>query len=218
MLLATHIIEEGRGARPKPRESRQMSRRPSPREFREIWLRIGLVLATRKYWVGNWATVGVLIFIFISKISYWECFLGTLGDAPSWAKALCIGTLGERLRYFGVAPCLAAASRHVSPSNCVVETIGELRETRLGDQARNRLEEAAETHTSTKLWGGLVDDADLTKMVEKFWVTQLLKYKQSRACSAGQKSAGWMEMAGWFNVTSSPAFFTQPGSQLIPAE
>ena len=160
-----------------------MSRRPSPREFRDwelpapadIWLRIGLVLAKRKYWVGNWATVGVLIFIFISKISYWECFLGTLGDAPSWAKALCTGTLSERLRYFGVAPCLAAASRHVSPSNCVVETIGELRETRLGDQARNRLEEAAETHTSTKLWGGLVDDADLTKMVEKFWVTQLPK-------------------------------------------
>jgi hypothetical protein len=91
MLLATHIIEEGRGARPKPRESRQMSRRPSPREFREIWLRIGLVLAKRKYWVGNWATVGVLIFIFIPKISYWECFLGTLGDALSWAKAFSTG-------------------------------------------------------------------------------------------------------------------------------
>ena len=78
MLLATHIIEEGRGARPKPRESRQMSRRPSPREFREIWLRIGLVLAKRKYWVGNWITIGVLIFSFILNM---ECFLGTFGDA-----------------------------------------------------------------------------------------------------------------------------------------
>ena len=80
MLLATHIIEEGRGTRPKPRESRQMSRRPSPREFRDwelpapadFWLRIGLVLAKRKYWVGNWITVGVLIFSFIPNISYWE--------------------------------------------------------------------------------------------------------------------------------------------------
>ena len=43
----------------------------------DIWLRIGLVLAKRKNWVGNLATVGVRIFSFIPKISYWECFLGT---------------------------------------------------------------------------------------------------------------------------------------------
>ena len=63
-----------------------MSRRPSPREFRDwelpapadIWLRIGLVLAKRKYWVGNWITIGVLIFSFILNM---ECFLGTFGDA-----------------------------------------------------------------------------------------------------------------------------------------
>ena len=73
-----------------------MSRHPSPREFRDwelpapadIWLRIGLVLAKRKYWVGNWITVGVLIFSFIPNINYWECFLDTLGDALTADMAL----------------------------------------------------------------------------------------------------------------------------------
>ena len=36
----------------------------------DIWRGIGLVLAKRKNWVANWATIGVLIFSFIPKISY----------------------------------------------------------------------------------------------------------------------------------------------------
>ena len=47
----------------------------------KIWLTRALVLGELKNWARDWTTVGALVFSFLPKTSFWECFLGTLGDA-----------------------------------------------------------------------------------------------------------------------------------------
>ena len=47
----------------------------------QIWLRIALLLGTRKNWEQISGTVGTLFFDFLSKTDYWRDLLGTLGDA-----------------------------------------------------------------------------------------------------------------------------------------
>ena len=49
----------------------------------DIWVRRELVLGEPKYWADDWAIVGALIFNFLPKTYFWECFLDTLGDALS---------------------------------------------------------------------------------------------------------------------------------------
>ena len=47
----------------------------------QIWLRIALLLGTRKNWEHILDTIGPLFFSFLPKTDYWRDLLGTLGDA-----------------------------------------------------------------------------------------------------------------------------------------
>ena len=46
----------------------------------QIWLRMALLLGTRKIWEWILGTVGLLFFGFLLKTDYWRDLLDTLGD------------------------------------------------------------------------------------------------------------------------------------------
>ena len=52
-----------------------------------------LVLGEPKNWAGDGTTVGALVFSFLPKTYFWECFLDTLGDALKnrWKRFAVLG-------------------------------------------------------------------------------------------------------------------------------